>query len=473
MKQTSLVILLLLCAGVTKSQPIPPDSLYLGQTPPGSTPVIFELPITAGLRPIERIAVSNDGTELYFGQLNTYPPTVLKINYFKYQNNAWQGPIFLFDGFLGPALSPNDSMLFMQKIIDNYFAESYYAARTSSGWSMPELLFTFEQQSHYSQLTNTGTYYASTVFPGSSLMDISRIEISSDTIPVSLGMPVCTNLNEGDFFIARDESFLIHARSSPSCPADLFISYKKSDGSWTNSKSLGDKINTTIWEYGPFVTTDNKYLFFTRGGYAMSSYYTYWARVDSLIDSLQYTNYAPYMKFPIPDQTAYVGQFFAYTIPDSTFFDDDGNNTLSFQARLANGSPLPQWLTFDSVSCTFSGTPVTQGIVQIKITATDTAGESASTIMKLIVEFPSVLEKKSEQGFLLSPNPSDGIIHIRLVPTLNEIVMLEITDIYGRCIYSEYFSQETHVNLDDCPKGIYLVTIHGFKGTLKRKLILK
>ena len=66
------------------------------------------------------------------------------------------------------------------------------------------------------------------------------------------------------------------------------------------------------------------------------------------------------------------GNSFTYTIPANSFTDVD-NNTLTYSAKQANGSALPSWLTFNSSTKTFSGTP-TSGIattLSILITASD------------------------------------------------------------------------------------------------------
>jgi hypothetical protein len=70
----------------------------------------------------------------------------------------------------------------------------------------------------------------------------------------------------------------------------------------------------------------------------------YWVG-SGFIDSLKYTNFIPYVLNLIPDQTAIKGELFTFTIPDTTFVDDDGNNTLTYHAKLTNGSPLPAWLS--------------------------------------------------------------------------------------------------------------------------------
>ncbi|MCE7857533.1 MAG: T9SS C-terminal target domain-containing protein, partial [Ignavibacteria bacterium CHB3] len=141
--------------------------------------------------------------------------------------------------------------------------------------------------------------------------------------------------------------------------ADMYLSFKNENGKWTNPKKLEEPINTPgfNWEYGQFISNDGKYLFFTSGGLSWPSYYTYWIKIDNIIDSLRQTNYSPYLNYQIPNQTDSVGYNFNYTFPDSTFIDDDGNNTLTYSATLSNGNPLPSWLSFDSITkafCTFS-----------------------------------------------------------------------------------------------------------------------
>jgi len=44
----------------------------------------------------------------------------------------------------------------------------------------------------------------------------------------------------------------------------LYISYRKSDGSWGDAINLGEKINTDAWEAAANVTSDGKYMFFNR-----------------------------------------------------------------------------------------------------------------------------------------------------------------------------------------------------------------
>ena len=44
---------------------------------------------------------------------------------------------------------------------------------------------------------------------------------------------------------------------------DLYISFKNTDGTWTESVNMGEKVNTKKHELCPFVSHDGKYLFYT------------------------------------------------------------------------------------------------------------------------------------------------------------------------------------------------------------------
>ncbi|MFW5411213.1 putative Ig domain-containing protein [Pectobacterium brasiliense] len=94
----------------------------------------------------------------------------------------------------------------------------------------------------------------------------------------------------------------------------------------------------------------------------------------------------PVVAAPIPAQSIAQDGSLSFTVPAGTFTDPDGD-TLTLSATLANGSPLPSWLTFNPVTGTFTGTPgnADVGILSIKVTATDTTNASVSTTFSLTV----------------------------------------------------------------------------------------
>lgn len=465
------------------SQSIPNDSLYLGNTQPGNIAKVFNLQVTAGYRACERIAISRDGKEIYYGEINTYPPTALRLKCYKYENNRWNGPSVVFEGFMAPRFADNDSTLFLQ---DNHIY-TYVSHRENSGWSTPVRMISSNLRTHYLQKTGLNNFYASSYNENSGgVGDICKVEnISGNPVLVDLGIPLNSSMQENDFWIANDESYLIFSRAQTGSASDMYISFKKENGKWTNPKSLGATVNKpgAYWEYGQFISNDGKYLFFTSGGTSWGSYYTYWVRIDNLIDSLRNTNFAPYLNNPIPAQSGVPGESYSFTIPDSIFVDDDGNGSLAFSATLSNGSPLPSWLSFNPLTRTFSGTPPDAVNLSIKVTATDNANASVSTLFGLNVVLTGLEEKeKTAPGtfdvYQNYPNPFNpsttikfsipvaGRYKLSLLSTLGENVKI-ISDKY----YDPGFHEEV-LNSKGLSSGVYIYVLDGDDVKIARKLTI-
>ncbi|MCK5536041.1 MAG: PD40 domain-containing protein, partial [Bacteroidales bacterium] len=65
-------------------------------------------------------------------------------------------------------------------------------------------------------------------------------------------------------FIAPDESYLLFSSNRLNNQQDLFISFRQSDGTWTEAHNLGETINTNKGERFPTLSPDGEFLFFTR-----------------------------------------------------------------------------------------------------------------------------------------------------------------------------------------------------------------
>ena len=85
-------------------------------------------------------------------------------------------------------------------------------------------------------------------------------------------------------------------------------------------------------------------------------------------------NDAPVLALPLTDQTSAEDQSVSFVLPASSFTDVDGD-ALTLSANLAGGGALPSWLSFNSSTRTFSGTPPLNfnGVLQIVVTASDGA----------------------------------------------------------------------------------------------------
>lgn len=108
---------------------------------------------------------------------------------------------------------------------------------------------------------------------------------------------------------------------------------------------------------------------------------------ETLTLTINGLNDDPTVEHPIPDQKAREGCRFEYVIPACVFADLDVNDTLTFRAVLANGDPLPSWLTFDPATMTFSGTPPKgeECVIHIKVIASDEHNATAVDQFDLVI----------------------------------------------------------------------------------------
>ena len=457
--------LILFCSTLIHAQPIPTDSLYLGQIPPGNIPKVFTLSVTPGSFDAERISISPDNKTIYYSEVHSYYPTTGGfIKYYKYSGNHWTGPFNLFQNYIAAALTSSGDTMIFQNSNSDY--QSFYSVWNSSQWSNPRRFLNNLNSAHYCQKISSGKYYiSSNASQGIGGNDWCTLNISTpDTTAVSLGLPVNTSADNLDFYISRDESFMILAKG------DLMVSYHKDDGNWTNPKTLGALINFGLGAWGPYVTADQKYLFYTTGTHPdYSDTHVHWVRIDSLVDSLRYTNYAPYVKNLIPEQFTHVGELFNFTVPDTTFIDDDGNETLTYSATLANGLPLPYWLNFDSVTATFSGVPEEITTLNIRIKATDSAGLFVYAMLRLNVLPPVDIREEKVPELSISPNPTDGFLTICLKDAGDETAVAEIKSLDGKEIIKKDFKRKTSFDLSGCSGGIYLLKVEiGDRTVVKR-----
>ena len=383
MKKTVLIAFILVFPGCIPSvQKIPPDSLYKGQIPPGRIPVRFELSVNTGSFAAERIAISNDGKEIYYTEVKSYyPATGDTIKCYRYSNRKWRGPYNIFSGYLSPALSLTGDTIYFQTAGSEY--ETFMAVNKGKGWTRPQRILKNLNSAHYLQVTGKGNYYISSK-PESTNggNDWCRLlYTNTDSIVQNLGRPVSTEWDNLDFYIAKDESFIIIAT-----PAGLEISYPKTDSCWTSPRNLGKEINFGLAGWGPYVTNDKKYLFYTTGTKPdYSDTGIFWVRIDNLIDSLKNTNNAPFLQKRLENQVGFVNNKVDFKIPENAFLDDDGETTFRYSATLNTGQPVPGWLSLDEITGNFSGTPAEPGELTIIITAADKENAIGIGVFKLSI----------------------------------------------------------------------------------------
>ncbi|WP_339899284.1 putative Ig domain-containing protein [uncultured Gilvimarinus sp.] len=120
------------------------------------------------------------------------------------------------------------------------------------------------------------------------------------------------------------------------------------------------------------------------------------------------TNDDPYVRFPISNQAATEDTPFSFTIPPDAFGDDDPGASLNYQAELAGGGALPAWLSFDSASRNFSGTPSALDIGTVEITVTADDGEGGATVQDTFELVVTNMAADAGQVFEWSPPAANG-----------------------------------------------------------------
>jgi Ca2+-binding RTX toxin-like protein len=91
-------------------------------------------------------------------------------------------------------------------------------------------------------------------------------------------------------------------------------------------------------------------------------------------------NDAPGAGISLGNQQAEKGIPFTFALPADSFYDVDAGDVLTYTATLDSGASLPDWLGFDAATQTFTGIPAdgNVGSLQLRVTATDSDGASAS-----------------------------------------------------------------------------------------------
>ena len=145
--KTSLLtpILIFLFGSVVSAQPIPNDSLYLGQTPPGATPKIFAPGIVSiPNRNEAAITFSPDGASVFF-YIEKYPaPGIPYTLYASYVNNRWTTPDtipFTMGRSTGePFFACNGTRVYMyatNAVNHQGIVDLSYSERQGNDWSIP------------------------------------------------------------------------------------------------------------------------------------------------------------------------------------------------------------------------------------------------------------------------------------------------------------------------------------------------
>lgn len=249
-------------------------NIYFNQKPPGETPEIFEPGgISKGFHE-HALAISPRFDELFFvmADINYQLNVMVDI---RRKGRRWGKPgVASFSGEykdLGGCFDTDgDRFLFAsQRAVDGKpgnRSDLWEVSRVSGGWSEPiNIGPPVNTEAHEANpcLDRDGNLYFQTNHDGSWDIYYSEYFEGSFMVPEKV-TNINTEYNESDPFISADGSYLLfHSnRGYPIGLMDLYVSFRM-DNEWSEPVNLGDGINSPYSDFGPSVSPDGKYLFFS------------------------------------------------------------------------------------------------------------------------------------------------------------------------------------------------------------------
>lgn len=252
---------------------------YLGETQPGDSAVVFAPGIISTDSTIEHGSptFSPDGKQVFWQSNLRHKEEKTEI-FLKTMRNVegqWTAPEPSSYGGM-PAYSPDGKKLYF--ISDDTEKEKglNFIEKKGENWSEPKslnLIARFPELKYLygPSITSNGTLYFFGHAEGLETMNkfgIYRSEyINGEYVKPEL-LPASINATAGALnwtpFIAPDESYILFSSNRLNNQQAIFISFRRTDGTWTEAHNLGETINTNRGERFPTISPDGKFLFFTR-----------------------------------------------------------------------------------------------------------------------------------------------------------------------------------------------------------------
>lgn len=255
------------------------NSSYLGQNPPGLEPRLFAEEFLPKGAYLHTVSFTPDGKECYFtAESRAYNGGTIMVS--KFQNNKWTSPepANIPGDFreIDPLITPGGSaMLYCTNrpiskgdlVTSNM--DMWMLKRTGNSWSEPIHLgneVNTSGQDWFPTISESGKLYFSPWIGNVSNIHTSSLKNEVYGKSEKLSDAVNSTSLDYDPFIAPDERFLIFCsdRANGFGDVDLYVCFKKEDGSWTKAKNMGEVINTEGAEFAPTISPDGQYLFFAR-----------------------------------------------------------------------------------------------------------------------------------------------------------------------------------------------------------------
>jgi outer membrane protein OmpA-like peptidoglycan-associated protein len=235
-----------------------------------------------------------------------------------------------------PVISPDGQTLYLFVLDDpQNFGEGdiWYSNKSGTDWSprknIGEPLNNEANNFVISVSPDNNTLFLSRRYKtkGNKVLDngqgfsLSRRTTKGWSVPVDVLVDNFKNKSKyGEFCMSADQKTLLHAIETNESfgNQDLYVSFRKPDGSWTEPKNLGKRINTSGSENSPFLAADGTTLYFAtdgRPGYGQADIFmsrrlddswTNWSEPENLGPSINSSAVDAYFTIPASGDYVYL-----------------------------------------------------------------------------------------------------------------------------------------------------------------------
>ncbi|MCP4177038.1 MAG: hypothetical protein GY756_04655, partial [bacterium] len=329
---TKFIWILIFLTGLISCKNNQQQNDFYGKTIPSSIPLVFELDLISIKGRLEQgFSISPDLNEIHFGVIGNHD-TLNYILVTRKKNNTWTTPkkpeYIGNDSVFFPMYAPDGKTLtFTKRHSTSMQTDLWYCEKNNGKWSESKrysdnINSIYREGSSCLSIDNTLYFTTNRDTAFGCCGDIYYSDIKNSLYDkAKIVDNVNSNFDEEGVYISPNEDYLIIQswKTDYDTKHDLYISYRRKDGSWTQVLRLDSLINSIDLEQRPFVTYDNSYLFFNR--FKLDSQFKpvesdiYWVGTQKI--------FKPFVYNPLDDIIANVGEIIEITIPNDYFKDID------------------------------------------------------------------------------------------------------------------------------------------------------
>lgn len=289
-----IIIILFLIFGSCKNDN--ETSFFLNEIIPRKTPLDFKEELIPENRVIHRGVFSPDLEQYYFTISDT---SFQNFDIFRITkvNESWSKPERAFFNSSyndhGMSFSPDGNTIYFSSTrpteIERVSAtwHIWKSDKINGKWNKPVFVDIPNLRNKlvsHPTITNSGTLYFHSSNLDYSDMYIYRSQKINGKFKDAKKVSIPTNsgIDNGTPFISPKEDYLIYATIGNQL--DLMISFNDGKGNWSNPKELHENINVN-GQGNPYVTPDNRFLFFTTGEYLKKNWKVKWVNIETELEN--------------------------------------------------------------------------------------------------------------------------------------------------------------------------------------------